>query len=162
MVLLSQYNIITLIYKLDGIHLRRAVSPLFIHTIPRDILAGIEYLITCLPCNPLFTYASPSAGRLSVVLSELRAFNKEQPADECVFVNLSAIDQADLLPEEVLAGVASILSHRVCEIDVEVLRIATSHSNSTTAYLPTNEWRKPTAERNHLSVCFETNQADFA
>ena len=116
MVLLSQYRFQTFFYVIDGIHLRRAVSPLFIRTIPRDILAGIEYLITCLPCNPLFAYAPPSAGRLSVVLSELSAFNKEQPAEECVFVNLSAIDQADLLPEEVLAGVASILSHRVCNL----------------------------------------------
>lgn len=99
--------------------MRRAVSPLLLQTIPRDILAGIEYLITCLPCNPLFTYSPPSVERLSVVLSELRAFNKEEPADECVFVNLSAIEQSDLLPEEVLAGVSSILTHRVTSKTIE-------------------------------------------
>ena len=101
-----------ILWWIDGIHLQRAIPPLIFNTIPKDILAGVEYLIACLPCNSLFTSTPPTQERLCTVLDTLKQWNKESSSGE-VFLSLNAMDQADLLPEEVLAGISTLLSQRV-------------------------------------------------
>ena len=84
-----------------------------LNNIPKDILAGIEYLIACFPCNSLFTSTPPSQERLQVVLNILNQCKQEEISNRNVYLNLAGMDQTDLLPEEVLAGIATLLSRQV-------------------------------------------------
>ena len=75
MVLFSKFYSFYL-FHLDGIHLRRAIPPLIQHHVSSELLVGIEYLLTCLPCNSLFVSRQPiSSDRKTYIMNQFHQFS---------------------------------------------------------------------------------------
>ena len=113
MVLFSKFYFYYL-FHLDGIYLRRAIPPLIQQHVSSELLVGIEYLLTCLPCNSLFvSRQSISSERKTYIMNQFHQFS--HISSKHSFLNLESIQKADLQPEEIIEGISSILQSSVIQ-----------------------------------------------
>lgn len=93
----------------DGIHLCRRIPCLIWDNVPKSVIAGIEYLVQCLPCNPLFNSPPVEISRAIQVTSHLSQFDHAGDSSG----RLLNLDSFDYHPEEVVAGLKLILNRMV-------------------------------------------------
>ena len=73
------------------------------------MIAGIEYLVQCLPCNPLFSSPPVEVSRAIQVASHLSRYDHASDGSG----RLLNLDSFDYHPEEVVAGLKLILNRMV-------------------------------------------------
>lgn len=76
-------------------------------------LLELNILLRVFRATLSLTSKPPSQERLHIVLNTLNQCKQEEISNRKVYLNLAAMDQADFLPEEVLAAVATLLSRQV-------------------------------------------------
>lgn len=78
---------------------------------PKSLIAGIEYLVQCLPCNYLFNSPPVEISRAVQVASHLSRYDHASDIQG----RLLNLDSFDYHPEEVVAGLKLILDRMVSE-----------------------------------------------